>query len=147
MKPGLNVGQSAEVEIEITKDMLATLAGETIHELYATSSLVQHMELAGRKLIVPFLEDHEEGMGSHVEVSHLALTLPGMRVKVKATVTEIRDKKVVCDVEAYNTRGKIARGTVTQSIVEKAWLDRKMKELSIIINLSDQQFNASPNTK
>ncbi len=62
-------------------------------------------------------------MVSHVEVSHMTLTVIGMTVRVKATVSEIRDKKIVCDVEAFNTRGKIARGTVSLSITERTWLE------------------------
>lgn len=140
MKSGLAIGQAAEFEILVTKDMRAEFVGVTVHELYSTSDLVNHIEWAARKVLIPYLESYEESMVSHVEVSHLTLTVPGMTVRVKATVSEIRDKKIVCDVEAFNTRGKIARGTVTQSIIEKSWLDKKMKELSIINQLS-LQFN------
>lgn len=140
MKSGLAIGQTAEFEILVTKDMRAEFVGVAVHELYSTSDLVNHIEWAARKILIPYLESHEEGMVSHVEVSHLTLTVPGMKVRVKAIVSEIRDKKIVCDVEAFNTRGKIARGTVTQSIIEKSWLDKKMKELSIINQLS-LQFN------
>ncbi|HEY9869215.1 MAG TPA: thioesterase family protein [Candidatus Obscuribacterales bacterium] len=138
MKPGLTTGQTAEVEITVTADMLAAFNGEPVHDLYSTSALVHHMEWASRRLLLPYLEDHEEGMGSHVEVSHLALTLPGMKVRVKARVIEVRENKVVCEVEAFNPRGKIARGTVTQAVVEKSWLARKIKELSLIHQLAQQ---------
>ncbi len=136
MKPGLKIGETAEVEITVTPDVVATFEGETVHRLYATSSLVHQMEWAARRTILPYLEQHEEGMGYYVEVSHLAMTVPGMKVRVKATVTDIRDNKVLCDVEAFNPRGKIARGTVTQAIVEKSWLDKKIKELTLIHQLA-----------
>jgi predicted thioesterase len=136
MKPGLKTGQIAEIEVEITNAMLANFDGRPVHNLYSTSALVNHMEWVARKVILPFLEEHEEVMNSHVEVSHLTLSLPGMKVRVKASVSEIRDKKIVCDIEAFNSRGKIARGSITQSLIEKQWLDRKMKELSIINQLA-----------
>lgn len=136
MKPGLKIGQAAEVEITVEPDAVAAFEGETVHKLYSTSSLVHEMEWAARRTILPYLEEHEEGMGFHVEVSHLAMTLPAMKVRVKATVTHLRDNKVVCDVEAFNSRGKIARGTVTQAIVEKSWLDKKIKELTLIHQLA-----------
>ncbi len=112
-----------------------------MHDLYSTYTLVHHMEWAARKTILPYLENNEHGIGYHVEVSHLALTLPGMKVRIKATVSDYHDNKVTCDVEAYNSRGKIARGAMTQAIVDKAWLERKMKELSLIHQLSQ---NAEP---
>jgi fluoroacetyl-CoA thioesterase len=138
MKSGLRIGQSAEIEVTVTEEMQASFGREMIHNLYSTSWLVHHMEWASRKLIEPYLEPHEEGMGSHVEVSHLMLTLTGMKVRVKAVVYEIRDKKIVCEVEAFNIRGKIGKGTITQSIVEKTWLDKKKKEMSIINQLASE---------
>ena len=136
MKTGLQVGQSAEIEVEITNAMLANFDGRPVHNLYSTSALVNHMEWVARKVILPYLEEHEEVMNSHAEISHLTLSLPGMKVRVKAVVSDIRDKKIVCDIEAFNSRGKIARGSITQSLIEKQWLDRKMKELSIINQLA-----------
>lgn len=139
MKPGLTVGQTAEVEITVTEDMHAAFAGQTVHELYSTSALVHDMEWAARKLIVPYLDDDEEAMGSHVEVSHLMLTLVGMKVRIRATISDIRDRKIVAEVEAFNMRGKIAKGTVTQALIDKSWLDKKMKEMSIVHQLAAQQ--------
>jgi predicted thioesterase len=141
MKPGLKIGQTAEIEVEISDTMLANFDGRPVHNLYSTSALVNQMEWVARKAILPYLEEHEEVMNSYVEVSHLTLSLPGMKVRVKAVVSEIRDKKIVCDIEAFNSRGKIARGSITQSLIEKQWLDRKMKELSIINQLA---LNSSP---
>ncbi|HEY9772336.1 MAG TPA: hypothetical protein V6C81_00850 [Planktothrix sp.] len=138
MKPGLKIGDSAEVEIVVTEDMVAGFGGQVIHRLYCTSALVQHMEWAARKVLEPYFEAHEEGVGCNVECSHLALTLPGCTVKVKATLTEIRERKIVCEVEAFNARGKIARGSVTQSIIEREWLAEKMNELALITQLSSQ---------
>ncbi|MCA9801079.1 MAG: thioesterase [Cyanobacteria bacterium HKST-UBA02] len=138
MKPGISVGQTAELEVEITADMTAAFEGITVHDLYSTSYLVHHMEFAARKLILDYLEPHEEGMGCHVQVSHLAPTLPGMLVKLRATITDIRDNKIQAEVEASNIRGKIARGEVTQAIIEKEWLEKRMKELSIVQNISSE---------
>lgn len=136
MKPGLQIGQTAEIEITVEPEMRAQFEGQTVHHLFSTSSLVHQMEWVCRKIILPYLEPHEEGMGAQVDVSHLMLTPVGMKVKLKATVAEIRENKIVCEVEAYNVRGKIARGTITQAIVEKAWLANKMKELTVIEHIA-----------
>lgn len=136
MKAGLKVGQTAEIEITVEQEMRAQFEGQTVHLLFSTSSLVHQMEWVARKTILPYLETHEEGMGAQVDVSHLMLTPVGMKVKLRATVSEIRDRKIVCEVEAYNVRGKIARGTITQVIVEKSWLINKMKELTVIEHIA-----------
>lgn len=136
MKPGLAIGQTATIEIEVTPHMVACFEGKLVHNLYSSSELTHHMELAARRLIVSFLEADEECIGCNFEFSHLAMTLPGMSVSIEATVAEIRDNKVVANIEASNIRGKIARGTVTQAIVNKAWLQNRMKEISVIHNIA-----------
>jgi len=136
MKPGLEIGQSTNLEIDVSWDMIVRYEGKIVHELYSTSVLVHHMELSARKLIWPFLDDTEECMGCHIEVSHLAMTIPGMTVNITGTIADIRDNKVVVDIEASNLRGKIAKGTVTHAIIDKAWLQGRMKELGVIQNIA-----------
>jgi fluoroacetyl-CoA thioesterase len=125
MKPGLHVGAAFE--------------GEPVHPLYSTSSLVHHMEWAARKTILPFLEPHEEGMGIHVDVHHTMMTPIGMKIKVRATVSEIRDTKIECEVEAFNWRGKLAKGVVVQSIVQKSWLEQKIREMKVVNGIVCEQ--------
>lgn len=130
MKAGLKAGQAAELEITVNQDMLASFGGQMVHELYASSALVHHMEWVARRTILPYLEKHEEGMGCHLNVEHKSPTLPGMKVHLKAIVTSINGNKVECTVEAFNANGQIARGTIMQSIVEKSWLKKKLEEMS-----------------
>ncbi|HEY9679435.1 MAG TPA: hypothetical protein V6C76_15615 [Drouetiella sp.] len=147
MKAGLHVGHSEEIDILVTKDMRAEFLLETVGDLYSTSSLVNHIETAARRVLKPFLEDNEQGMVSHLDISHLTLTVAGMYVKVKATVSEIRDTKIVCDVEASNTRGKVARGVVTITVADKTWLENKIKEMSIINSLAQQNYQIANEQK
>ena len=138
MKPGLRKGQTAEAEIIVSVDMRASFEGKIVHDLYCTSALVHHMEWVARKVILEYLEPSEEGMGIHVEVSHLMPTLPNMKVHLRASVADVRDNRIVCDVEAFNSRGRIARGSITQAVVQRSWLENKQKELSLIEKLASE---------
>jgi fluoroacetyl-CoA thioesterase len=138
MKAGLLNGQSIELDVVVTRDMLAEFDGQAVNDLYATSALVHNIEQVCHKLLKPFLESHEQVVTSYIEISHLMLTVTGMKVKLKATATEIRENKIVCEIEAHNVRGKVAKGSVTQVIVENHWLDKKVKEMSIINNLASE---------
>jgi fluoroacetyl-CoA thioesterase len=136
VKPGIEVGQSAEMEMMVTPEMRAQFGGETIHNLLSTSALVYHLEWVARKTIEDYLEDNEEGMGSRVDVSHLMMTPIDMKIRLKATITDIRDNKVECEVEASNIRGKVAKATVVQAIVQKPWLENKVRELALINSIA-----------
>lgn len=138
MKPGLKSGATAEIEITVTPEMQAAFADETVHKVYSTYALVHHAEWVARKIILDYLEEHEEGMGYHVDIYHLKPTLPGMQVNLKARVKSIRNNRVTCAIEAFNSLGKIARGFVTQVIVEKDWLDKKTKEITLLNQLTQQ---------
>lgn len=132
------LGHTAEIEITVADRMRAQFDDGLVHEIYSTSSLVHHMEWVARKAILPFLEEHEEAMGCHVDVAHLKPTLIGMKVQIRATVSEVLKNKIVCDVEAFNGLGKIAKGYVTQAVLDKGWLDLKKKELWLLHHLAEE---------
>lgn len=142
MKPGLAQGQSAQITFTVTPDMFAAFEGRVVHSLLSTSSLVHQMEWAARQTILPYLEPHEEGMGARVEVRHLMPSPLGVDVTVKATVTDVQNNKVECDIDAWHFRGKVARGTVVQAIVERDWLASKVSELEIAKKTITEQSHA-----
>ena len=109
--------------------MLAAFEGRVVHAVYGTAAMVAHLELAGRKIILPFLEEGEEGVGHAIAVTHLAPTLPGMTVTARARHRETRGRQVICDVEAFNRWGMIGEGSFTQVIVDRRKLDERLAEL------------------
>ena len=72
MRSGLKVGNTAEVRARVTEDMCPAFEGVVVHHVYSTWSMAHHMELAARKVLAPYLEEHEEGIGSHLSIDHLA---------------------------------------------------------------------------
>ncbi len=102
MKPSLKIGNTAEVRITVTEDMCPAFDGVVVHRVYSTWSMAHHMELAARKVLAPHLEEHEEGIGSHLSIDHVAPTPLGHEVRVVATAVEIGPTTLVCDVIAYH---------------------------------------------
>lgn len=120
MKPGLRAGAEAAVTVTVTQDMLATFEElGPVHPLYSTWSMVRHMELACRKIILPYLEPDEDAVGYSISVTHLAPTEMGDRVTVRARLQEVSGRRIVCAVEAHNSKDKIGEGTQVQMLVRK----------------------------
>ncbi|WP_409253074.1 thioesterase family protein [Bacillus sp. SCS-153A] len=119
MKSGMTVGQTASVTATVTPDMFAQFDGEVVHPVYSTVSMVYHMEWASRKIILPFLEEGEEGMGGAVSMKHIAPSSEGTNVTITATLTELRSNVVITKVEARNENGLIGLGEVKQVILPK----------------------------
>jgi|SRR5690606_2373937 len=119
MKPGMEIGQRATIEAEVTENMVAQFEGQVIHPAYSTVSMVYHMEWASRQIILPYLEDHEEGMGAAVTVKHLAPSAVGTKVRITAELTKIKGNLVITNVEVFNEKGMIGKGEVVQAILPK----------------------------
>jgi predicted thioesterase len=128
MKEGMQVGETASVTAKVTPEMFAQFDGEVVHPAYSTVSMVYHMEWASRKIILPYLEDEEEGMGAAVSVKHIAPTTAGSTVTVTATVTTIHNNMVVTKVEACNEEMVIGIGEVKQVILPKREIEKKMRQ-------------------
>ena len=130
MKSGLAVGHTAVVTSEVTPGMYAQFEGNVVHPVYSTVSMVYHMEWASRKIILPYLEDHEEGMGAKVSVEHIAPAKSGSSLEIKANVMKYERNIIVTEVtvrERENDR-IIGKGEVKQVILPKEKIKERIKE-------------------
>jgi len=133
MKPGMEIGREETIEIIVTEDMFAAFEGEIVHPVYSTVAMTYHMEWVSRKIILPFLESHEEGMGASVHLKHLAASPLGSIVTLTATLVDLRENVVVTKVTATNHMGIIGQGEVKQVILPKVKIEEKLKEASYIV--------------
>lgn len=116
MKPGIVPGCVETVEVTVTEEMCPSFAGETVHPTMSTVSMVYYMEWVGRKIILPYLEDDEEGIGASICVKHAAPAPVGKQVRFFAEATEVSHRRVVCRVWAEHDRACVGEGTFTQVI-------------------------------
>jgi fluoroacetyl-CoA thioesterase len=117
MKPGIRIGQTYEYEVTVTEEMRAQFDGKTVHELYSTAAMLNHMEWASRQHILPLLEHDEEGMGYHMEIDHIRPTPIGAKVRITSRVTGLLPDKVICQCEAHHGDRDIGKALVVQAIL------------------------------
>jgi fluoroacetyl-CoA thioesterase len=67
----------------------------------------------------PHLDVGEGSLGTHVDVSHLAATPPGMTVKVDVEVADVQGRKIVFKVSAHDGIDLIGEGRHERVVV--AW--------------------------
>lgn len=130
MKPGMELGREEVIEIIVTEDMLAAFEGKVVHPVYSTVAMTYHMEWVSRKIILPFLESHEEGMGASVQLKHIAASPLGSTVILTAILVEQRDNIVLTKITAKNQLGVIGNGEVKQVILPKEKIAEKLKQAS-----------------
>ena len=133
MRDGLIPGTAAEVHLIVTDAMTVHFEElGTVHPVYATWMMIKHMELAGRKVILPFLDPDEDAVGSAIDVVHLAPTPVGAWVRARAVLERVDGRRIHCRVEAHNEREKIGEGRTVQVVLSRARLDARFREIDAI---------------
>ena len=88
-------------------------------KVFATGFMIVLMEWTCTQLLAPHLDPGEGSLGVHVDVSHLAATLPGMTVTVDVEVSEVVGNRVGFKVKAHDGIDPIGEGRHERFVV--AW--------------------------
>ena len=88
-------------------------------KVFATGFMIVLMEWACADLMAAHLDAGEGSLGTHVDVSHLAATVPGQTVKVDVEVAEVKGRKLVFKVRAHDGIDLIGEGRHERVVV--AW--------------------------
>ncbi|MCK6206929.1 thioesterase [Bacillus infantis] len=131
MKPGLKEGAAATIQLKVCREMFAQFGGEIVHPLFSTASMVYYMEWASRKVILPFLEESEEGMGYAVTVKHLAPAAEGSILNVTAEVVRLERNLIFTLVKAFHGDTVIGKGQVTQAILPRSKIKRFTEKIRL----------------
>jgi fluoroacetyl-CoA thioesterase len=102
----------------VDQSMTAHRFGNTGVHVLATPMLVSYFELAAHQLAMPALQPGQGTVGSHIDIRHLAATPIGMRVTVRATLTERDGRRLVFRVEADDEREHVGEGTHERFVVD-----------------------------
>jgi fluoroacetyl-CoA thioesterase len=89
-------------------------------EVFATGFLVGFLEWACIKAINPHIDwPNEQTVGTHIDVSHLAATPPGLQVTATVELIEVEGRKLVFAVEAHDGIDLISKGRHERFIINK----------------------------
>lgn len=130
MRP-IPAGFTQTLTVTVTDEMTVEFAElGKLHPVYATYWMARHFEEAGRKIILPFLEEGEGGIGTQVDVTHRASALPGMTVTVTATFDRMDGRRIHATMRAVNELGdEIGTGTTTQMVLAQEKIDANFERL------------------
>lgn len=124
MKPGLTVGLRHELQFTVTPEMCPHFDGVRVHPVCATWTVVHYLELAGRRVLVPHLEQNEEGVGVHISIDHRSPAVVGSVVTAEAVVQAVSSRRLECRVAALVGQRVIADGLFVQAVTGKEKLAR-----------------------
>lgn len=100
-----------------TPEKSAIKVGSGNVEVLATVMMIALMEKTCLESVLPFLEEGEDTVGIHVNVSHCSATPVGMKFCCDSELVEIDRRRLVFHVKAYDETGLIGEGTHERFVV------------------------------
>ncbi|HIG30268.1 MAG TPA: hypothetical protein EYQ50_21690 [Verrucomicrobiales bacterium] len=130
MKKPLKTGTEHHLTFTVKPEHGIDFADESMPAVLSTPWLIWQLEHTARGAVLPFLEQKESTVGTHLDIEHLAPTPLGMEVTCRARIIFIDGPVVSFQLEAWDSSERIAKGTHKLRIIEKARLQRRVERKS-----------------
>jgi fluoroacetyl-CoA thioesterase len=134
LKPTLRVGASTQFSFRIPATKTVPHLYPEARELqlmptvFATGFMVGLMEWTCLHIVAPHLEEGEGSLGIHINVSHLAATVPGQTVTVDAECTKVEGRRLYFHVKAHDGIDLIGEGEHQRMVVNWAKFEQRVNE-------------------
>ena len=137
----ITIGMAGEKIVIVTSEMTVGHFVANMPQVYATSMMILHMEMASGSAIAAHLPDGFVSVGMDVKVRHLAATPVGRTVRAMSCVIDIDRKRVAFEVEAWDGDRKIGDGTHRRGIVNVTEFEKRfgVEQLTRIKSLASDR--------
>ncbi|SHK20351.1 Thioesterase superfamily [Pseudonocardia thermophila] len=122
LRPGLTAQLDYVVPAERTVPHLLPESAEfaVLPSVLATGYLVGIVEWTCMKALHGKLDDDEQTLGVHVDLSHEAPTPPGVLLTVRAELSAVEGRRLIFTVEARDDAATVCRGTHHRAVINGA---------------------------
>ena len=110
-------GLIGEIETRVTVADTATRLGSGLVPVFGTPALVGLMERAAVRALSGHLPSDQTSVGGRIDVRHLAPTPVGLHVWARAELVQVRGRRLVFQVEAWDKIEPIGQATHERFIV------------------------------
>ena len=126
----ITVGMKGQATNLVEREDTAAEVGSGSLLVYATPCMVAMMEGAACEAIDPVMPEGHTSVGIALNVEHMAATPVGLEVRAEATVTAVDGKIITFELEAFDEKGLIGKGTHKRCIVNaQKFLDKTYNKL------------------
>ena len=109
-------GLEEEAFYDVTRDLTIDFIEPRV---LSTPSMVYLIENTCRLMIKPYLDGDKESLGTMVNVKHIAATLEGKKVMVRAFLKEINRNRLSFEVDVYDEHEKIGEALHERVVIDK----------------------------
>ena len=123
----LEPGLKGAAELLVGEAHTAPSIGSGLVHVLATPVMINLMEAAALDAAEHLLRPGSQSLGTRLEVSHLAATPVGMRVRATAELTRVNGNRLAFRVEARDEVELIGAGNHERIVVDVARFDRRVR--------------------
>lgn len=130
LQPGLTARLEYVVAAERTVPRLLPESDEfaALPRVLATGFLVGIVEWACMRALAGHLDEGEQTLGVHVDLSHEAPTPVGSRLTVQAGLSKVEGRQLTFTVHAFDDAATVCQGTHRRAVIDtKRFLTRLSK--------------------
>jgi len=113
----MKIGAKGSAETLVVFENTAAAVGSGAMEVFSTPSMIALMENAAMNAVKPYLEEGQGSVGIRLEVSHLAATPIGVKVRAEAELVSVEKRKLTFSVKAYAGDELIGEGMHSRAII------------------------------
>ncbi len=124
IQPGLK----GSVEIVVGEEHTAPHVGSGRVRVLATPIMINLMEAAALQAVEGLLPAGHQTVGIHLDVTHVAATPVGMRVRAHAELIRVDKRTLFFDVSAEDEKERIGGGLHERIVINLAKFDGRMQD-------------------
>ena len=126
MNESLQPGLSKTARITVDDARTISFMGDE-GRVYATPELVRDIENTCRDLLLEHIDEGQDSVGTHIDLSHIAATPFNMWVDITVTVKSVEGRAVTMEVEARDPVEKICVCKHSRFVVDVAKTIARLK--------------------
>ena len=125
---GIHPGLTGGAELTVAPEHTAARVGSGAIAVLATPVMINLIEAAALAAIEQSLPEEHQSLGTRMDVTHVAATPVGMRVRATAEVVRVEGRTVYLKVAAHDERELIGEGTHERVVVNLERFDQRVQE-------------------
>ena len=128
LKLDLPTGMTGTAELIVGEQHTAPRIGSGRIRVLATPVMINLIEAAALAAVEQSLPEEHQSLGTHLDITHIAATPVGMRVRATAEVVRVEGRTIHFRVRAEDERELIGEGTHERVVVNLERFDRRVQE-------------------
>ena len=121
-------GLTGVAELVVGEQHTAPRVGSGRIHVLATPVMINLIEAAALAAVEQSLPEEHQSLGTHLDITHIAATPVGMRVRATAEVIRVEGRTIYFKVRAEDERDLIGEGTHERVVVNLERFDKRVQD-------------------